>query len=219
MVFLLEDGNLIFTSAIVLMLMIALMEGLLTIIGFGLSQILDGLLPDIDVEAGISDVGHSNGLSRLLGWIRVGEVPALVILVLFLTIFGITGITLQMSIDALTGLLLPVWLATIPVLIVTMPCLRFFAGLLGRVALKDETEAISTSSFIGNIATITLGVASKGSPAEARFTDKFGTTHYTMVEPDNDNVHQQGDQVLLVEQVGSIFKVIESNNQHLNKAL
>ncbi len=215
MSFFLEDGNVVFSTAIVLMLFIAIMEGVLMLVGFGISQVFDSLLPDMELNADIPDGYQANGLSRLLGWIRFGQVPALVILILFLTTFGFLGISLQLMANSLIGATLPPWLAVIPAVLLALPLVRFFTGLLQNIALKDETEAISSSTFVGNIATITLGVAEQGSPAEARFTDKFGTTHYTMVEPDNNQVYSQGDTVLLVEQVGSIFKVIKSQNQHL----
>ncbi len=215
MSFFLEDGNVVFSTAIVLMLFIAIMEGVLMLVGFGISQVFDSLLPDMELNADIPDGYQANGLSRLLGWIRFGQVPALVILILFLTTFGFLGISLQLMADTLIGTTLPPWLAVIPAVLLTLPLVRLFTGLLQNIALKDETEAISSSTFVGNIAIITLGIAEQGSPAEARFTDKFGTTHYTMVEPDDNQVYSQGEKVLLVEQVGSIFKVIKSQNQHL----
>jgi len=215
MSFLLEDGNVVFSTAIVLMLFIAIMEGVLMLIGFGVSQVFDSLLPDMELNTDMPDGYQANGLSRLLGWIRFGQVPALVILILFLTIFGLLGIGLQLMANTLIGATLPPWLASIPAILLTLPLVRISTGLLQNIALKDETEAISSSTFVGNVAIITLGIAKKDCPAEARFTDKFGTTHYTMVEPDGDQTYSQGDKVLLVEQVGSIFKVIKSQNQHL----
>lgn len=217
MLFLLDDGNVLFSAALALMLLIAVMEGALTLIGFGLSQMLDNLLPDLDLDADLPEGSHPNGLSRLLGWMRFGQVPALVILIVFLTTFGLLGIGVQMALQSLVGATLPTWLAAIPVLFVTLPCVRATTGLMQHIAIKDETEAISSNTFVGQVATITLGEAKQGSPAEARFTDKFGTTHYTMVEPDTDEVFSQGDQVLLVEKIGSTFKAIANANEHLNQ--
>lgn len=216
MLFLLEDGNVLFSAALALMLIIAIMEGALTLIGFGFSQMLDNLIPDLDIDADLPDGAHPSGLNRLLGWMRFGQVPALVILITFLTLFGVLGISLQLFISSIIATTLPAWIAAVPTLLVTLPCVRFITGLLQHVAIKDETEAISANSFVGNVATITLGEAKQGSPAEARFTDKFGTTHYTMVEPDNNETFSQGEKVLLVEKSGSIFKVISTEKTQLN---
>ena len=62
---------------------------------------------------------------------------------------------------------------------------------------------------------ITIGQAAAGSPAEARFSDEFGTTHYVMVEPDGEETFSQGDQVLLVAERGATFHVIRPTSKHL----
>lgn len=214
MAFLLQDGNLLFTAALVLMLMIAVMEGVMTLIGVGLSDLLDNLLPDFDLDTDMPDTGNG-GLTRLLGWLRFGEVPALILLVAFLVSFGVTGLLLQMFVEALFGFLLPAWLMAIPVFLLALPQVRAVGNVLRRFAVGDETEAVGRKSFIGRVAVITIGQAAAGSPAEARFSDEFGTTHYVMVEPDGEETFSQGEQVLLVEERGATFHVIRPTSKHL----
>ncbi|MCW8127859.1 YqiJ family protein [Microbulbifer halophilus] len=206
MAFLLEDGNQLFTGALVLMLMIALLEGVMVLIGVGLSDLLDNLLPDLELNADVPDSG--GGLNRVLGWLRFGEVPALILLVAFLVSFGVTGLLLQMLVQSVSGALLPAWLSVLPVLALALPQVRFVGGLLRRFALGNETEAVGRDTFAGRVAVITVGEAVAGSPAEARFSDAYGTTHYVMVEPYDDETFSQGDRVLLVEERGSAFRVI-----------
>ncbi|SEA20124.1 YqiJ family protein [Microbulbifer marinus] len=215
MAFLLQDGNLLFTGALVLMLMIAVLEGVMTLIGVGISDLLDNLLPDVDVDLDAPDTEVGGVLTKFLGWLRFGEVPALILLVAFLVAFGISGLLIQMFVDSMVGFLLPGWLLAIPVLLLALPQVRFVGNLLRRFAVGDETEAVGRNSFIGRVATITIGEAAAGSPAEARFSDEFGTTHYVMVEPDADDTFSQGEQVLLVEERGANFRVIRPTNQHL----
>lgn len=215
MAFLLQDGNLLFTGALVLMLMIAVLEGVMTLIGVGISDLLDNLLPDVDVDLDAPDTEVGGVLTKFLGWLRFGEVPALILLVAFLVAFGISGLLIQMFVDSMVGFLLPGWLLAIPVLLLALPQVRFVGNLLRRFAVGDETEAVGRKSFIGRVATITIGEAAAGSPAEARFSDEFGTTHYVMVEPDADDTFSQGEQVLLVEERGANFRVIRPTNQHL----
>ncbi|WP_346838364.1 YqiJ family protein [Microbulbifer sp. SAOS-129_SWC] len=215
MAFLLQDGNLLYTGALVLMLMIAVLEGAMTLIGVGISDLLDNLLPDADIDVDAPDTEAGGVLTRFLGWLRFGEVPALILLVAFLVAFGVTGLLLQMLAHSLVGFLLPTWLLAIPVLLLALPQVRFVGNLLRRFAIGDETEAVGRKSFIGRVATITIGEAAAGSPAEARFSDEFGTTHYVMVEPDVDETFTQGEQVLLVEERGASFRVIRPTSQHL----
>jgi len=215
MAFLLQDGNLLYTGALVLMLMIAALEGVMTLIGVGISDLLDNLLPDADVDLDAPDTEAGGVLTRFLGWLRFGEVPALILLVAFLVAFGISGLLLQMLANSLVGFLLPSWLLAIPVLLLALPQVRFVGNLLRRFAVGDETEAVGRKSFIGRVAIITIGEAAAGSPAEARFSDEFGTTHYVMVEPDAEETFTQGEQVLLVEERGASFHVIRPTSRHL----
>ncbi|HEY8570819.1 MULTISPECIES: YqiJ family protein [Microbulbifer] len=215
MAFLLQDGNQLFTGALVLMLMIAVLEGVMTLIGVGISDMLDNLLPEVDVDLDGPETEAGGVLTKLLGWLRFGEVPALILLVAFLVGFGVTGLLIQMFVESLFGKLLPGWLLAIPVLLLALPQVRFVGNLLRKFAVGDETEAVSRQSFIGRVAVITIGQAAAGSPAEARFSDQFGTTHYVMVEPDAGETFSQGDKVLLVEELGAKFRVTRPTSQHL----
>lgn len=215
MAFFLQDGNQLFTGALVLMLMIAVLEGVMMLIGVGISDMLDNLLPDMDIDLDAPDTEAGGVLTKLLGWLRFGEVPALILLVAFLVAFGITGLLIQMAAESLTGFLLPGWLLAVPVLFLALPQVRFVGNLLRKFAVGDETEAVGRQTFVGRIAVITIGKAAAGSPAEARLRDEFGTTHYVMVEPDDDEEFSQGQQVLLVEERGSNFRVIKPTSQHL----
>ncbi|QIL90611.1 YqiJ family protein [Microbulbifer harenosus] len=215
MAFFLQDGNQLFTGALVLMLMIAVLEGVMTLIGAGISDMLDNLLPDVDLDTPDTEAGGV--LTKLLGWLRFGEVPALILLVAFLVGFGVTGLLIQMIVDSLFGLLLPGWLLAVPVFMLALPQVRFVGNLLRRFAVGDETEAVGRKSFVGRVAVITIGEAAPGSPAEARFSDEFGTTHYVMVEPDDGETFSQGEKVLLVEDCGARFRVIRPASQHLTQ--
>ncbi|WHI51154.1 YqiJ family protein [Microbulbifer sp. MLAF003] len=213
MIFLLEDQNLIFTGALILMFMIALLEGVMTLIGVGISDLLDNMLPDIDIDG--PDGGATDGLTKVLGWLRFGEVPALILLVAFLVGFGVTGLLIQVFVESTLGLLLPGGLLALVVFFLALPQVRFVGNLLRRFAVGDESEAVRRNSFIGRVAVITVGKAEAGSPAEARFNDEYGTTHYVMVEPDESETFNQGEKVLLVEELGVHFRVTRPTSEHL----
>lgn len=210
--------NLPFTVALAVMFGIALLEGITTVFGAGISAMLDTLLPDMDIDMDLdgSEVRAPNALSRLLGWFRVGRVPVLMLLVIFLTAFGLLGLGIQSVTRGAIGAYAPAWLASIPALVLATPMVRLFGGLLERFMPSDETEAVSMDSFVGRIALITLGKAEKGSPAQARLKDRFGQSHYIMVEPDSEDiVFEQGEQVLLIKKVSSVFLAIRNTSDVL----
>jgi hypothetical protein len=215
-------GNLPFIVALGLMLALALLEGVGLLLGAGLSGLLDHLVPDALLpEAGLDvngpDLNTHGPVTALLGWLYVGRVPMLAILILGLAYFGIVGLMLQSATAALLGRPLPGWLASIPALLLTLPLIRFSARGLARLVPGDETEAVSPDSFVGRVAVITLGHAHPGSSAEARVQDRYGHSHYIRVEPDGPNPLAQGSEVLLVTRRGNLFLAIANPNPALSK--
>ncbi len=235
--FLLAAENLPFTVSIVMMLAIAALEGVTSLFGAGLSHIVDSLIPntevdfDVDVDADFDVEVDFNGpdvdadaveaggsaLTNILGWLSVGKVPFLVLLVIFLTVFGMTGLALQGAVQTVTGTLLPGWLAAAPALIVTLPAVRIGGRGLAKIIPKDESSAVSRTTFVGRTATITLGTAARGAPAQAKLHDEHGQAHYIMVEPDiAGESFQAGENVLLVARRGGLFRVIRTDSAALS---
>ena len=222
--FILKSQNFPFTISLTIMLFIALLEGVSTFLGLGLSHLVDSVIPDIDVDVDIDvdadidspDIIHAGILTKTLGWFRLGEVPFLIILIAFLTVFGLIGLFIQTTLFKMTGLILPGLIASIVTLPIALPILRIFTGIIAKIMPKDETDAVSEKSFIGRMAIITIGKASQGNPAQAKLKDEFGTTHYFMVEPDIENTEfEQGEHVLIVKQTGSGFKAIRNESSAL----
>lgn len=205
MEFILNSNNYIFTSALVLMLFIALLEGLMSLFGAGMSTMLESIIPDMDIDTDIS--GDSDlALSRFFTWIKIKKVPILMLIVIFLTSFGIVGLIFQSFIFDIFGIFLNQWLVTIPTLAISIYMLNLLGGLIAKVLPKDETSSISNDDLIGYIATITLGKAKKGYPAEAKTQDNFGQTHYFMIEPDSDDItFIQGQKVLILGKIKSYY--------------
>ncbi len=217
--FLTASQNMQFTVALMVMFGIAILEGVLTIIGLGFSNMIESMLPDVELDTsigGIEDIEAPSALSRVLSWIRVGEVPVLMLLVILLTSFGLIGIAIQSFMTNTFGFLLPGIVASVVAFVISLPVLRVFGGLLNRVMPQDESEAVTSESLVGRMAVITIGTARKNSPAEAKVRDQHGTAHYVMVEPDLDEEFKQGDEVLLVNKAGRIFKVIQTSNTSLS---
>lgn len=222
MAFIFADQNIPFAVALVLMLIIAVLEGAATLLGAGISGFLDSLLPemdmDVDVDMDMPDMDSTSSLTKLLGWLRFGKVPALVILVIFLTTFGLSGFILQAVVRQLVGNMLPALPASGLAFLIALPFVRFGGGILAKIMPKDETDAVSEDSFIGLVAVITLGTAKAGKAAQGKLKDRHGQTHYVMIEPESaEEVFAQGTEVLLVQHHGAFFKAIRNTNTLLGR--
>lgn len=233
--FLLAVQTMPFTTAIAVMLMIAMLEGVGLLLGAGLSSLLESILPDMpdaDIEIDMVDSSGDTSLSaadldapgnpgpfvRFLGWLHVGRVPVLILLVVLLTSFGLIGLTIQNISLVVTGYMLPAFLVVLPAFILALPTVRWTATGLAAIMPRDETEAVSKNNFVGRMATLTQGNASKGEPAQAKLTDKFGKSHYVQIEPDNaEDKFDQGQTVLITSQNGHIFLAIQSDNSALTE--
>jgi len=168
-----------FALATVVLLGIAAAEALALLIGASASHWLDGVIADAD---------HPDGFAgEALGWLHIGKVPLLAILVIFLTTFAVTGFSFQLAAMSMIGHDLPTLLAAAIAL--------FFAIVAGRV----------------------LGAARAGRPAQARVYDEHGTVHYVMVEPEGpDESLEAGASVLLVRHLnGRRFHAIHNPKPEL----
>lgn len=188
-----------FTAATLLLLLITAVEGIALLLGANVHGWLDDLLPDPhDAIEGAFD--------KPLGWLHVGKVPALVLLVLFLAAFALTGFALNMVVQRILGLWLTPWIA-VPVAFVTaLPVVRILGAGVARVMPTDETFAVTLDTLVGRVATVVAGTARQGYPAQAKVTNQHGQTLYVMVEPDTSGTFESGASVLLVRQIsGSRF--------------
>ncbi len=166
--------------------------------------------------SGAGDIGSASALSRVLGWLCVGRVPVLVLVVVFLTVFGLDGLLIQGLLQGLTTFLLPAWIAWVPALALALPMTSRIGRGIARIIPKDETSAVSRESLIGRLATVTLGEARQGAPAQARVRDENGKSHYVMVEPDDpERAFRAGEPVLLVTRHGAVFRAIENTSAAL----
>ncbi len=242
---LLEPQTAPFAVALGVMLLIALMEGVGLLFGFALSGLVDAVLPDfdvpdvdlpdvdvpdvdVDVDAGVDvhapdidapAVASGGAFTQFLGWLCFGRVPALVLLVAFLTAFGLFGLILQSLVKGMAGAYLPALVASVPVFAAALPATRYLGLGLSKIMPKEESEAVSQENFIGKIAVVTTGVAKRGLPAQAKLQDHYGQTHYVLAEPDlDDETFEAGSEVLLVRRTGSTFRVIANRHAALSKS-
>lgn len=220
MTVLFEPYNMPFTIALFIMLGIAVLEGVTTLLGFGFSNLFGHFLPELELNADTDpgEIGSETSLGKLFGWLNVGRVPIMILLVIFLTVFSLLGYVLQAISLTILGNALPTLLAAPITFFLSFPLVRSLGRRFGRLMPIDETEVISEETFIGRVATITLGTAKKGRPARAKFQDNYGTTHLVMVEPELEKEEFfEGDQVLLTERIGGKFLAVRQTNPLLPK--
>ena len=210
--FLTLGQNIPFSVALMLLIMIAVLEVLSLFLGSGLSHFFHGICSDMEFHLNVQEAGAQSLMWKVLTWFQLGQVPVFILLLLFLSIFGISGLVLQHLSQKFFGVLLPAWLASIVTLILSFSLLRVSAGFLSCIIPKDETMAVSQDSFIGRVALITLGNARVGYAAGAKVKDQYDKYHYIMVEPDMPGeVYYQGEEVLIVRRKNSKFYVIEKS--------
>jgi hypothetical protein len=184
-----------FAVATLLMLLIAAVEGLALLAGFSAFHWLEHWMPE---PKGTSP----SALDRGLGWLHLGRVPALALLVLFLAAFAMTGFAANMVMHRLLGAWLPVWISTPIAFLAAIPIVRLLGAGMARLVPADETFAVSLDTLVGRMATVLGGTARHGYPAEAKVSNQHGQTLYVMVEPDlPDAIFGPGSNVLLVRQL------------------
>lgn len=201
---LLSAPNAPFLVAIVMMVVIGALEGLALVVGTGLSHHLDHLF-------GVT-IDHPDANDGFLGWLHVGRAPILVLLIIFLMAFAITGLVLQWATTGVVGHPLPAWIASVIAAGCALPVVRMLGGLISRVIPRDETTAVSEASFVGRLARVTGESASEGRPAQAKLTDEHGQAHYVLVEPDAPGItFARGETILVVSRAsGTVFRAIRN---------
>jgi len=198
-----------FAVALGLTLAIAIIELVGLLMGMQPSAVVDGALPDLDIPDADAPEMEMGALSQLLSWFNFGRLPALVVLLLLTTSFGLLGFAGQEALRRTLGFAVEPWVASIPAALGAAFVTRHAGRALARIIPKEETDAVSTKAFIGRVATVFRGEASAGRPAEAKLTDIHGKTHYLLVEPDEAAmVLPEGSEVVLIRQDGPVYRGI-----------
>lgn len=188
---LLSPSNFWFSIALSAVLFVCLLEVVSMLFGVSLLGLSD-------------DAGDltSDGLmgSEFASWLSINKVPFLIWFIVFLSWFCALGFLLNGITGSLLSITLPIFvsvaIASVLALFTTSKTALAIASLLPSI----QTSAQANDDFVGAVATITIGNASKNNPAEAKFTDRFSQPHYVLVEPIEDSVlFKQGEAVILVK--------------------
>ena len=188
---LLSPSNFWFSIALSAVIFVCLLEVVSIMFGVSLLGLSD--------DAG--DI-NSDGLmgSEFASWLNINKVPFLIWFIVFLSWFCALGFLLNGITGTLLNISLPVFVsvafASASALFTTSKTATIIAAVLPSI----QTSAQNNDDFVGAVATVTIGNASKSNPAEAKFTDSFSQPHYVLVEPIEDNaLFKQGESVILVK--------------------
>lgn len=193
--FLFATENIVFVSAIMLMLLIGAVQAI-------------GVAGDFDLDL------HAE--ADLLGWLGFGRLPLLMLLAIFLALFGMIGLVGQHLALDVTGALLSPFIAAPAAAVAAIPTTALAARWLGPLLPRDESSAVPLDALVGSFARIVTGRAQNGFPARARVEDPYGQAHYVMVEPDNaGQTLEEGETILLVRREDHVFRAISHGDHYL----
>jgi hypothetical protein len=195
-----------FGVALLVMLGLAALETIGLVSSFSPSEWIDHSLGPTP-EAGVEGV---------LGWLHVGRVPTLALLILFLASFAVIGYALQIFAKGLFGVYVPALIAGVAASVGGVSTVRVVGGWLGQIMPRDETSIVSESEFIGRVATVTAASSRESLASSARLKDAYGRSHYILAEPDLPDLElSDGMEVLVVKKVGPVFRVIPNPHPKL----
>jgi len=197
---LLQTSNIPYSIALTIVLFVIALDVILMVVGVGVMGAMDALHIDTEVNLQLS------GFNQLANWACLNKVPFVVWLLLVLTGFGLTGLTLNFLSYKIMGFL-PTVILTLPLAVIG--CFYFthvLGGTVSRLMPKQNSTAQCATSFVGMVGEITIGTARRGKPAEANFKDEHGQMHLVLVEPltDSDSFTQE-DKIVLIENQDGIW--------------
>ena len=192
--------NIPFSVAMLVMLGLAALEIVGFLIAMSPSEWIDHVVfADSHVDAGGDGV---------LGWLHVGKVPTLILLILFLTCFALAGYAIQLISQSMLHYYLPALVASVPALLGGVASVHLVGGWLSHVIPRDESSAISETEFIGKLVTVTSASSLVAVASQARFRDADGRSYFLLVEPDSEGLTlQDGMQVLVLRKQGVVYRV------------
>lgn len=224
--FFFADQNAAFLATAVIALVIAAVEIVSLLLGLGVSELVDDVLPDIGpattgAEADVGDIDldldsgadtpemESNFFIDALAWLNVGRVPFLVLLMAFLTLFTLAGYGLQLLVTGILPFYLPAVIAAPVALVAAIPATRWTSRGLGHVVPREESYATGNDDLIGRLATVSLGPVTRRAAGKAKVADQHGNLHFVRIRAARRGVKFQTDAtVLLVGHKRSLFEVI-----------
>ena len=184
-----------FAIAAMILIGLTAIEILSMLLGFSLSELIGK--PHLD--------GHDGVVAGLLSWINLGGVPLLILIMLLLGIFAITGFAVQTVAD-MVWTPLPAVVAVLPAAVLTIPLVRGSTRTIARLIPRDETYVVDAGDFVGRTAKVTVGPLDQGLPGRVSVKDVHGNWHQLRASAaKGEGPLSIGAEVLLVDRKADIF--------------
>jgi hypothetical protein len=191
-----------FAVAAAIMVALGGIEALTMLVGFSIGELLG---KDFGV-----DTDHHDALSGLFLWINAGRLPLLILIILALGLFSITGFLLH-GIAHGIGVTLPAWIAAPVAATSSIPLIRIFSRGIARIIPRDESYAVSEADFVGHVGEVSIGPLDQGLPGRVRLKDVFGNWHTVAARASRDSsALPVGASVLLVDRDTKSFIAISA---------
>ncbi|WP_117194557.1 OB-fold-containig protein [Rhizobium terrae] len=196
-----------FAVAAVMLVALTGLEIVGLLIGFSLGEVID--------KAWSNDHG---GISGLLSWLNLGGVPILILIMMLLGFFAITGFALQAVAQAVWTPL-PAIVASVPAFLLALPAVRTSSRWVARIVPRDETYAVDLSEFIGRGGEVTVGPLDQGLPGRVRIKDRHGNWHTLRARAARSEAPLAiGTDILIVDRAADIFIAIAAPSDMLTPA-
>jgi hypothetical protein len=185
-------------------IMVALggIELLTMIVGFSISEL-------IGKDFALETESHS-AIDGLFLWINAGRLPLLILMILALGVFAISGFLLQ-AIAHSVGTAVPVTLAALAAIAISLPAIRFTSRGIARIIPRDETYVVDEADFVGHVGEVSIGPLDQGLPGKVRLKDVFGNWHSVAARASPESTPLPvGASVLLVDRDARSFIAISA---------
>ena len=134
----------------------------------------------------------------------------MILIILALGIFSIAGFLLQ-DIAHGAGGALPVPIAALAALGLSIPGIRVTSRGISRIIPRDETYAVNEADFVGQVAEVSIGPLDQGLPGRVRLKDVFGNWHSVAARASSGSAPLPvGARVLLVDRDNRTFIAISA---------
>jgi hypothetical protein len=191
-----------FAISAAIMVTLGGIELLTMIVGFSISEL-------IGKDFALETESHS-AIGGLFLWINAGRLPLLILLILALGVFAISGFLLQAVAHSI-GTAVPVALAALAAFAVSLPAIRVTSRGIARIIPRDETYVVDEADFIGHVAEVSIGPLDQGLPGRVRLKDVFGNWHSVAARASPESTPLPvGASVLLVDRDAKCFIAISA---------
>ena len=191
-----------FAISAAIMVTLGGIELLTMIVGFSISEL-------IGKDFALETESHS-AIGGLFLWINAGRLPLLILMILALGVFAISGFLLQ-AIAHSVGTAVPVTLAALAALAISLPAIRVTSRSIARIIPRDETYVVDEADFVGHVGEVSIGPLDQGLPGKVRLKDVFGNWHSVAARASPESTPLPvGASVLLVDRDARSFIAISA---------